>query len=166
MLTGTYRLNLNQSDNVSEVVDHAIRNYPANQRDRFERNLERRLMSPEMLAIEKRNKMVTVASSNSPQISFEADGVARNETLPNGRSVKITANTLYDGVSLSYEGDRINDFYVNFMPLNNNQLKVVRRVYLENKNETVTVASVYDKVNETAQWSSVNNGTTAGNTLR
>lgn len=164
MLTGTYRLNVNQSDNVSVVVDNAIRNYPANQRERFDRNLERRLMSPNMLAIEKRNNDVTIASSNSPQISFQADGVARNESMPNGRSVKVTASTYYDGVSLNYEGDRVNDFYVNFMPINNNQLRVVRRVYLENKNETVTVASVYDKVNETAQWSMVNNGTTAGNT--
>lgn len=164
MLTGTYRLNLNQSDNVSIVVGNAIRNYPANQRDRFEQNLERRLMSPDMLAIEKRSNDVTIASSNSPQISFQTDGVAKNETLPNGRSVKVTASTYYDGVSLNYEGDRVNDFYVNFMPINNNQLKVIRRVYLENKNETVTVASVYDKVNETAQWSTVNNGTNAGNT--
>lgn len=162
-LTGTYRLNVAQSDNVNSVVTNSIRTYPANQRARLERNLENRLKSPEMLAIEKRNNMVTIASSNSAQISFEADGVARNESLPNGRSVKITASTTYDGVSLNYEGDRINDFYVNFIPVNN-QLRVVRRVYLENRNETITVASVYDKVNQSAQWSMVNNGNTSGNT--
>jgi hypothetical protein len=164
MLTGTYRLNLNQSDDVNQVVSNAIRNYPAAQQARFQQNLERRLNSPEILAIEKRDKTVTIASSNSPQISFDADGITRNENMPNGRAVKITSNTLYDGVSLSYEGDRINDFYVNFMPINNNQLKVVRRVYLENKNETVTVASIYDKTNETAQFSSVNNNTVGNNT--
>ncbi len=162
-LTGTYRLNLSQSDNVASVVANSTRNYPVNQRDRIGRNLENRLKSPDMLVIEKRNNQVTIASSNSPQISFEADGVARNESMPNGRSVRITASSTYDGVSLNYEGDRINDFYVNFVPVNN-QLRVIRRVYLENRNETITVASVYDKVNQTAQWSTVNNGNTGNNT--
>jgi hypothetical protein len=161
MLSGTYRLNAAQSDNVSEVVDRAIgsfyRTNQGNQGDRVRRNLERRLSSPDMLAIEKRDKQVTIASSMSPQISFDADGVARTETTPNGRAIKVTAQTYYDGVALNYEGDRMNDFYVNFIPLSNGQLKVIRRVYLENRNDTVTVASVYDKVNNTANWSMVTN---------
>jgi hypothetical protein len=64
---------------------------------------------------------------------------------------------------LSYEGDRVNDFYVNFNQLGNGQLRVVRRVYLENRNETVTVASVYDKINETADLSMTNNQNTGSN---
>ncbi len=164
MLTGTYRLNLRQSDNVREVVERAIDNsYPANNRDRLSRNLERRLSSPEMLVVEKRADQVIVASSNSPQITFNADGVARNETTGNGRTVKVTAKTYYDGVTLAYEGDRVNDFYVNFTPLRNGQLKVIRRIYLENRNETVTVASVYDKTDETARFDTVNNNNNAGN---
>lgn len=155
MLTGTYKLNAALSDNVSEVVDRAIRYYPVNEQRRYERNLERRLMSPEMLAIEKRDDMVKVASSNAGQISFEADGVARTETNNRGQAIKVTANTYYDGVAVAYESDRRNDFYVNFQPISNNRLKVIRRVYLENKNETVTVASVYDKVNETAQFDQI-----------
>ncbi|MCA1625518.1 MAG: hypothetical protein LC768_05630 [Acidobacteria bacterium] len=161
MLSGTYRLNAAQSDNVSEVVDRAIGSFyranQGNQGDRVRRNLERRLSSPDMLAIEKRDKQVTIASSMSPQISFDADGVAQTETTPNGRAIKVTAQTYYDGVALNYEGDRMNDFYVNFIPLSNGQLKVIRRVYLENRNDTVTVASVYDKVNNTANWSMVTN---------
>jgi hypothetical protein len=157
MISGTYRLNTSQSDNVVDVVGRATVPYAANQRDRVSRNLERRLASPEMLAIEKRDKQVTIASSTAPQITFDADGVAKTETNPNGRTIKVTANTYYDGVSLSYEGERSNDFYVNFVPLSNGQLKVVRRVYLENKNDTITVASVYDKVNNSAQWSMVTN---------
>jgi hypothetical protein len=163
MISGTYRLNASQSDNVADIVGRATVGYMANQRDRASRNLERRLASPEMLAIEKRDKQVTIASSASPQVTFDADGVARTETNPNGRAIKVTANTYYDGVSLSYEGERTNDFYVNFVPLSNGQLKVVRRVYLENKNDTITVASVYDKVNNSAQWSMINNQTTGSN---
>ena len=164
MLTGTYRLNVAQSDNVGEVVGRVLSSYyRTGQQDRTQRNLERRLTSPDMLAIEKRDKQVTVGSSDSPQITFTADNIARTETTNNGRSIKVTANTYYDGVALNYEGDRINDFYVNFVPLSNGQLKVVRRVYLENRNETVTVASVYDKTNDTAQFYNLGNNNTAGN---
>lgn len=157
MLNGTYRLNLNQSDNVSEVVERATTTgYQTNQRDRVKNNLIRRLTPPDTLAIEKNGSQVTMASGNAPQVTFTADGTAKSETNANGRVVKITATTTYDGVSLNYEGERMNDFYVNFIPMSNGQLKVVRRVYLENRNETVTVASVYDKINNNAQWSQIN----------
>ncbi len=161
MMSGTYRLNVSESDNVSEVVDRAATAYyNTAQRERLQRNLENRLQSPQMIAIEKRGNDVTIASSNSPQVSFVADGTTRTETMPNGnRTVNVTARTNYDGVALSYEGDRVNDFYVNFMPVGTDRLRVVRRVYIENRNETVTVASVYDKVSETAQWGMVRNGT-------
>jgi hypothetical protein len=157
-ISGTYRLNLNQSDDVRDIVDRATVSATVNQRERQRNNLERRLSSPDMLVIEKRGSQVIIASSTSPQVTFNADGVARTETNPNGRTVKVTANTNYDGISLTYEGERTNDFYVNFNQLGTNQLRVVRRVYLENRNETVTVASVYDKVSERADFSMVNNG--------
>ncbi len=162
-ITGTYRLNTSQSDDVRSVVEQATGGVNTNQRERQRANLERRLTSPDMLAIEKRSNQVTIASSTAPDVTFTADGVARTETTGNGRSIRVTATTTYDGVSLNYEGDRINDFYVNFNRLSNGQLRVVRRLYLENRNETVTVASVYDKVSERADFSMVNNNQTVGN---
>ncbi len=164
MLTGTYRLNPSQSDDVRAIVDRAATSlYTANQGENLRRNLERRLTSPETLVIEKRDKQVTIASNTSPQVSFNADGTARTETTANGRTIKVTANTNYDGVALSYEGDRTNDFYVNFTPTSNGQLRVIRRVYLENRNDTVTVASVYDKTDNVAQFSGVGNQNTGYN---
>lgn len=156
MLTGTYRLNTSLSDNVDAVVENAIKLYPQNRENRVENNLKRRLISPENIAIEKRNMDITLASSVAPKVTFRADGVTRTETTPQGRSIKISANTTYDGVSLNYEGDRMNDFYVNFVPMSNGRLKVIRRINLERQNETVTVASVYDKVNEVAQFDRIN----------
>ncbi len=161
-LTGTYRLNTAQSDNVADIVARSTANATVAVRDRQRENLERRLSSPDTLAIEKRGSQVTIASSSSPQATFNADGVARNETNANGRAIKITATTNYDGVSLSYEGDRANDFYVNFNKTSNNQLRVVRRLYLENRNETITVASVYDKTSERADLSLNGSQNTAG----
>lgn len=165
-LSGTYRLNSSESDNLSEVLDRVSNTYYTGaQQGNLRRNLERRLQSPEMLAIDKRGNNVTFASSISPQISLVADGTARTEQMPNGRqTVSVTATTTYDGVSINYAADRMNDFYVNFMPYDNNRLRVVRRVYIENRNETVTVASVYDKVEQTANWSMVGNGNYGGNT--
>lgn len=157
-LNGTYRLNASLSDNVSTVVGNSVKKYySGNQRDRVRQNLERRLSPPNMLAIERIGQQFTIGSDLSQQISFAADGVSRTETNENGRNVKITTNTTSDnGVMINYEGDRMNDFYVSFMPMSNGQMKVMRRVYLENRNETVTVTSVYDKISPTAQWSQVN----------
>lgn len=161
-ITGTFRLNTNLSDNVANVVSRSIGVVPAAQRERTRRNLERRLASPEMIAIQKNNRTVSIASSNSPQVTFDADGVARTETNERGRTVTTTATSNNNGVIINYEGDRINDFYVTFSPTGNNQLNVTRRIYLEDRNETVTVSSVYDRVNNTAEWSTVNTGTIIG----
>lgn len=164
-LTGTYRLNTNQSDDVNSIVESTInRYYTGNQRENLRRNLERRLSSPDVIAIDRRGNSITIASTLSPQVTFQIDGSTRSETLPNGRTIRVSAVSSYDGISITTEGDRINDFYVTFQPLSSGQLRVVRRVYLENRNETVTVQSVYDKTDNVARWSDVNNGNTGGNT--
>ncbi len=163
-LTGTYSLNTSQSDNVQTAIARVVTNINSNQRDRIERNLERRLRSPDTLAIEKRGQQITLASSMSPQVSFNADGVSRSETNPNGRTVQIRATATNNDLTIDYEGDRMNDFYVSFAPTNNRQLRVTRRVYLENRNETVTVTSVYDKTDQIARWDNINNQTNYPNT--
>jgi hypothetical protein len=162
--TGTYRLNVRQSDNVSQIVDRAITsgNFNANQRQRIQRNLERRLTAPDTLVFEKRGQEITMGSSLSQQISFTADNIARSETNPNGRTVQTRAVANSNEVSISYEGDRMNDFFVGFTPLSNGQLRVTRRVYLENSNTSVTAVSVYDKTSNVAEWSSVNTGGNVG----
>lgn len=159
-LTGTYRLNIAQSDNVNDIIDRAINNSRANanQRDRIQRNLERRLTPPDMLAFEKRGQQITLASSMSQQISLSADNVARSETNPNGRTVQTRVSATNNEITINYEGDRTNDFYVSFMPMNNGQLRVTRRVYLENTNTTVSSTSVYDKTDTIARWSDTNIG--------
>lgn len=152
MLTGTYRLNSAMSDDVNAVVENTVRGNSQYREQQLENNLKRRLASPEMIALEKSMTNISIASSVAPRISFRADGVTRTETTANGRTVKITSTTTYDGVSLSYEGDQLNDFYVNFVPMSDGRLRVIRRINLDARNQTVTVASVYDKVNQVAQF--------------
>jgi hypothetical protein len=162
-MTGTYRLNVSRSDNVANVINNSVGRYSDDQRAGVRQNLERRLRSPEMIAIERRGSTVSMASSNSPQVTFEADGIAKSETNDRGRTVTTTATSNNNGVLINYEGDRMNDFYVTFSPSGNGQLNVSRRIYLENRNETVTVSSVYDKVNRSPQWSAVNNDAVVNN---
>jgi hypothetical protein len=164
-ITGTYRLNRTLSDDVNLVLDRSDDSYTVAQRDRMRRNLERRLSSPEMMAIEKDNRTMTMASSLSPQVTFEVDGVARTETTNRGRTIRTTATASRDSVEISYVGDRANDFYLTLAPARDGQLRVTRKLYLENRNETVSVSSVYDKINDVAQWSTVNDGfpSNAGN---
>ncbi|CAN5126041.1 hypothetical protein BH20ACI2_BH20ACI2_17830 [soil metagenome] len=165
-LTGSYRLNASLSDNVSMVVDRAIINARYNNnRPNLKNNLERRLGSPQMIDLEKRNSQVTMSTGNQTQVNFSADGNAQTETSPNGRTVTTRVVSTNRDLTISYEGDRMNDYYVSFMPMNNGQLRVTRRVYIENQNETVTVNSVYDKISPTPQWSTVaGRDWTGGNT--
>jgi hypothetical protein len=109
-----------------------------------------------MIAIDKNGRTVSMASSNSPQVTFEADGVARSETNQRGRTVTTTATANNNGLTINYEGDRMNDFYVTFAPSGRDQLSVTRRIYLEDSNETVTVSSIYDRIDNNAVWSTVN----------
>lgn len=161
-LTGTYRLNTAQSDNVVDVIAKSTGVYAANQRDNMNRNLERRLNSPERIAIEKSGDSVTLASTLSPQVTFDANGVAQTETTARGRTITVTASANNTSLILNYEGDRMNDFNVVFEPTRNGQLRVTRKIYLENRNEQITVSSVYDKVNNVAELTTVNDGSTYG----
>lgn len=161
-LSGTYRLNVGQSDNVNDVITRSVGSYATNQRDNMRRGLERRLQSPEKIAIEKNGTSVTMASTMSPQVTFDADGVARSETTNRGRTIRITASSSNSNLMLNYEGDRMNDFNVVFEPTRDGRLRVTRKIYLENRNEQISVSSVYDKINNTADFSSVNDGSNWG----
>jgi hypothetical protein len=166
-LTGTYRLNDSLSDNVANVVARELASIAANRRAPIQRNLERRLASPEMIAIEKVNSNVMMASSNAPRVDFSADGVARTETNNRGRTITTTVRSTSNDLVIEYVGDRSNDFYITMTPINNDRLRITRRVYLENQNEMITVNSVYDKTDAVARWNTVNsrpNWDTSGGT--
>ena len=164
-LTGTYRLNVGQSDNLADILDRTLgRNYSTTQPNNLRRGLERRLTPPEMLAFEKLGNRVTMASSLAPQVTFDADGVARRETNARGRVMTTTARADRNGLTIQYQGERANDFNVTFTPSADGRLRVTRTVYIENQARTVSVTSVYDKTDSIARWSQVNVGNnTAGN---
>lgn len=164
MITGTYRLNASRSDNVTDVINRTLgTSYDATSRDRQRRMLERRLMSPEMIVVEKEGADVEIASSNAPRIQMNTSGARQTETLPNGRTMTTSVNITGREMTINYEGDRMNDFYVSFTPAGRG-LQVTRRVYLENSNSEITVNSFYDKTDDIARWDSITYpSNTAGN---
>src|SRR5688572_5312510 len=78
-LNGTYQLNVAASDNVSSVADQVTASLPARDRQRLRRTILRRLEAPDSLAIERRGRTITLASSNAEPVTFEANGRTQNE---------------------------------------------------------------------------------------
>jgi heat shock protein HslJ len=163
--TGTYRLDASRSTDVQSEIDRALSGVDANRLDRIRRQAMRRLEAPQELAIERIGRNVTIASTNSPRVTFEANGRAQTETMPNGRSMSTTATLTGEQLVLDYTGDRANDFYVAFNPTRGgNELRVTRRIYLEGINRQVTTESVYTRIDTMAQFDRVyTGGTSAGN---
>lgn len=161
-LTGTYRLNVSQSDDVNAIIDQSLRtntnvslnrgrNPQINQSNRMRDSLRARFEVPNDLAIERSGNSVIMASSVAPQTTIQTGSTT--ERLSNGRSMTNTVALSGDRLTINSEGDRDNDFYITFEPYNNGRnLKVTRRLNLERQNETITVVSVYDKVANTANW--------------
>jgi hypothetical protein len=166
-LTGTYSLNLNQSDELNAVIDRALVNVSANQRERMRANLKQRLAVPDYLAIERRNNMITLASSNAEKTTFEANGKTMSERLLNGNKIDTSITFYGDRLVINSDGDNSNAFYISFEPADNgDKLRVTRRLNLEKRNQTITVVSTYNRTSNTAQWdgyqSNDPNGGTAG----
>ena len=155
-LTGTFRLDSSRSDNPRETADRATRSLPANQRQGVYDRMFARLESPQMLAIERNNSTMTIASSLAQRSTFEADGIERQEQL-NGRTSRVTATLRGDQLAVNSTGYRENDFNVTFEPIENgSRLRVVRQIYSERLNQPVIVNSIYDRTSDSAQWNIYN----------
>ena len=165
MITGTYRLNTSRSDNVNDVIDRSLgTSYDANGRQNQHQWLERRLASPDMIVVQKSGSQLQIASSNAQRVDLTVNGAKQTETLSSGRTMTTSVTATGRELTVNYEGDRANDFYVSFTPAGRG-LQVSRRIYLQNSNQTVTVNSFYDKTDDVARWDSITytNNNTAGN---
>jgi len=160
-LTGTYRLNVAQSEDPRREAQLATNSLPARDRRRTYDTLMMRLESPAELAIERRGDNVTIASTRAPQINFIADGSERVERGANGNSIRARAAFNGDQLTVSSTGDLNNDFAVTFDPLNNGRrLQVTRRITLPNVNAPIVVRSIYDRTADTARFDVYRGGST------
>lgn len=172
-LTGTYRLDATRSNDAREIADRETRNLPYRDRQRVLDSLTARLESPTALAIDRRGRSVTIASSRAPQFTFEADGVERTERGADGRTVRVRSTISGDQLVVTSSGDRNSDFSVTFDPIENGRrLRVTRRITDINLTRQIVVESIYDKTSEVAQldiynggpgYPSPGTGTTSGN---
>jgi uncharacterized protein YcfJ len=136
-----------------------VRNVSYGNRQRVLDSLTARLESPTGLAIDRRGRNVTIASTRSSQFTFEADGVERTETTPGGRTVRVRSTLEGDRLVVTSAGDRGSDFTVTFDPVENGRrLRVVRRISDDNLSRPVEVASLYEKTSEVAQLDIYNGG--------
>jgi outer membrane lipoprotein SlyB len=162
-LTGTFRLDPTQSDNANTVADNATRNLPYADRQRVREQIMRRFDAPEMLAIERSGNNVTIASSRAPQTTFVANAPESREQLPNGGYSRVNAQLTGDRLVVSSAGNRETDFTVTFDPVEGGRrLRVTRQIWNDRLGANpLTVANVYDRTSDVAEWN-IYNGTTAG----
>src|SRR5215510_4805272 len=151
-LSGTWRLNAGRSDDPRAAAERATRNIEFNDRQRVRENLLRRLEAPETLAIDRRWRTVTMASTRAPQVTFEANGIETVETTRNGRERRTRVTLTGDRLSVRSLGDRGSDYEAVFEPLDGGRrLRVTRSLYTERLGQVVVARSVYDRVSEVAQ---------------
>lgn len=162
--TGTYRLNTSLSDNARTVAGQATSRLNRNTRNRIFNNLVLRLEAPEMLAVERQGIRVMLASTTSPQVTFDADGLLHAERYPNGRASNVRASFLGDALTIVSNGDRANDFTAVFTALDNGRrMLVTRRVFAEGLSRYVEVKTYYDRTDTEARFNLVNPNSNAGN---
>jgi len=152
-LTGLYRIDLARSDKLYSVVAGASSNLPFGEQQKFFIDLTVRLTPPDLLAIERRGQVITLASSRAPRITFAADGVTHSERSGGGQIVNTRAALRADQLSVSVSSQSEDKFNVTFEPLENGRfLQVTRRLSSEQLTQPVLIRSVYEKISAVPQW--------------
>ncbi|HEV7858205.1 MAG TPA: YMGG-like glycine zipper-containing protein [Pyrinomonadaceae bacterium] len=155
-LTGLYRLDAASSDDPQAAAGRVAQTDAfGTQSERTEQLIER-LTSPEQLAIERRARLVSIASSRAPRISFEADGQDHTERAADGHTVRTRASLTESSllVNSSSVGNDLDDSYsVSFDSLEDGRrLRVTRRIYGQQYGQAVVVQSIYNKISNAARF--------------
>ncbi|MCA1614318.1 MAG: hypothetical protein LC800_09320 [Acidobacteria bacterium] len=152
-LQGVYRIDPARSDKLYTVVAGASSNLPFGEQQKFFIDLTVRLTAPDQLAIERRGRTVSIASSRAARVTFEADGLTHRERGGDGALVSTRAALEGERLTVSVTGERADRFHVTFEPLEGGRLlRVTRRLSAEQLNEPVVIRNVYERVSEVARW--------------
>jgi len=152
-LTGTYQLESNRGDNPRQAAENAALTVPADRRQRTYQSLMNRLEAPDVIAIDRNENRVSMASSSAPRVTFEADGRVRTEQGYDGSTIDTRAAFYGDQLVVATTGNRGNDFKVTFEPIDNGRnLRLTRQIYNAELSQPVTVQSFYRKSSDEAQW--------------
>lgn len=152
-LQGVYRIDPARSDKLYTVVAGASSNLPFGEQQKFFIDLTVRLTAPDQLAIERRGRSVSIASSRAARVTFEADGLTHRERGGDGALVSTRAALEGERLTVSVTGGRADRFHVTFEPLEGGRLlRVTRRLNAEQLNEPVVIRNVYERVSDVARW--------------
>ena len=152
-LTGTYQLETNRSDDPRRVAEKAARAAPSDQRQRTYQSLLSRLEAPELIAIERSENSVTMASTRGRRVTVEADGRDHVERWSAERTMHTRATLEGERLVVATTGNRSSDFTVSFEPMENGRsLQMTRTIADEGLRQPVTVRSSYRRLSEEAQW--------------
>lgn len=152
-LTGLYQLDAMNSGDPRAAAARAMSNNPFGAEQRDIDALANRLASPDRLSIERRGRIIDIASSRAPRISFEADGRERVEQAADGHTVRTRAVLYGDQLMVSSIGSRDDAFTVTFDAIDNGRrLRVTRRINAEQFDQPVVVQSIYNKISSAARW--------------
>lgn len=157
-LTGTYKLDVSRSDNAREIITEATQDSPQYEKDSALRHFDEKLDSPDSIAIDNSGNSVSVASSKSQRVSFDASGREKIQKTNDGKNVRIRSEIKDDELTISIEqeaqkSNRLRDYsyVVTFSSIDNGQtLRVIRRLTDDEINQTFIITSYYEKTSEVA----------------
>ncbi len=152
ILTGTYQIDSSRSEDARLAAERATRYLSPSERRRVLDSLNQRLNPPEQIAIDVQGRTVMLASTRAPRITFDADGVERMETTSSGRTIRARATLSANQLTVSSTGDSGNDFTVTFQPIDNQNLRVTRQVYVPGLSQPIVVQSTYQKTADVARF--------------
>lgn len=152
-LTGVYRIDIENSDKLYSVVAGASSKLPFGEQQRFFIDLAVRLTPPDLIAVERRGRSVSIGSSRAPRVTFAADGVMRTERADDGHLVRSRAVLEGDKLTFSADGSIEDNFSVIFASVDNGRrLRVTRRISAEQLSEPVVIQTFYNKISDVADW--------------
>ncbi|HSF14925.1 MAG TPA: hypothetical protein VLK65_05185 [Vicinamibacteria bacterium] len=152
-LTGTYRLESNRGDDPRQAAEKAARTVSSDRRQATYQSLINRLKAPDVIAIDRNENHVQMASSRARRVEFEADGRARTERASDGSTITTRATLYGDQLVVATTGNWGNDYSVTFEPMNDGRnLRLTRHIYDAELAQPVTVESFYRKSSDQAEW--------------
>lgn len=152
-LTGTYQLENDRGDEPRRAAEQAASAVPANQRQRTYESLLTRLEAPELIAIERRESSVTMASTRGQRVTIEADGRNHREQWSAQQTMNTRATLQGERFVVTTTGNRGSDYTVTFEPMANGRgLNVTRTIDDERLRRPVTVRSSYRRLSDEARW--------------
>jgi hypothetical protein len=151
-LNGLYRIDVERSDRLYTVIEEATSRVPYGEQQQFFTDLALRLTPPDLLAIECRDRNVSLGSSRAARVNFLADGQTRSARNAGGQNVRSRIAVERDSLVFTSTGGDDNLSFT-FTPLENgSRLRVVRRIASRELIEPLVIQTFYDKIGDVARW--------------